>query len=106
MLIKSSDQVPTITVLKRFPVPRNLGVAAASRIEGGRSWSAPAGATRVKSFEIYRYNPDDGNNPRLDTFAVDLDDCGPMVLDALIWIKNKIDFHANLPALLREAEYE
>ena len=30
-------------------------------------------------------------NPRIDTYFVDMDDCGPMVLDAIIWIKNKID---------------
>ena len=46
---------------------------------------------RVKAFEIYRYDPDFDANPRLDTFHVDLDDCGPMVLDALFWIKNKVD---------------
>lgn len=51
----------------------------------------PAGATRVKTFEIYRYDADSGNNPRLDLFEVDLDDCGLMVLDVLIWIKSKVD---------------
>ena len=91
MIIRSSDQVPRSTLLDRFPVPRNLGVSAGSRIERGRTWSAPAGATRVKTFEIYRYDPDNGRNPRLDSFEVDLDDCGPMVLDVLIWIKNKVD---------------
>jgi succinate dehydrogenase / fumarate reductase iron-sulfur subunit len=45
----------------------------------------------MRTFEIYRYDPDSGENPRLDAFEVDLDDCGPMVLDALIWIKNKVD---------------
>jgi succinate dehydrogenase / fumarate reductase iron-sulfur subunit len=78
-------------MLKRFPVPRNFGVPPESRIERGRKWPAPAGATRVKALEVYRYDPDLEGNPRLDTFEVDLDDCGPMVLDALIWIKNKID---------------
>ncbi|MFY9952589.1 MAG: succinate dehydrogenase iron-sulfur subunit [Bradyrhizobium sp.] len=72
-------------------MPRNFGVAPESRIVRGRTWPAPAGAVRVKSFEIYRYDPDSGENPRLDTFEVDLDDCGPMVLDALFWIKNKVD---------------
>jgi hypothetical protein len=48
--------------------------------------SAPAGTVCVKSFDIYRYDPDSGNNPRLEIFEVDLDDCGPMVLDSLIWI--------------------
>ena len=91
MIIKSSDQVPRTTLFKRFPLPRNLGVAPESRIARGRTWPAPADATRVKTFEIYRYDPDPDENPRLDTFEVDLDDCGPMVLDALIWIKNKVD---------------
>ena len=91
MLIKSSDQLPGVTLLKRFPVPRNFGVAPSSRIERGKTWPAPAGATRVKKFEIYRYDPNSGKNPRLDTFEIDLDTCGPMVLDALIKIKNEID---------------
>ena len=90
-LMSSSNQVPRLTVLKRFPLPRNFGVSSELRIERGRTWPAPAGAVRVKSFEIYRYEPDSGENPRLDTFEVDLDNCGPMVLDALIWIKDKVD---------------
>ena len=40
---------------------------------------------------FYRWNEDDGENPRIDTYEVDLDKCGPMVLDALIKIKNEID---------------
>ena len=91
MIIESSDQIPRTTLLKRFPVPRNSGLASHSRIEDGKRWPAPAGTTRVKTFEVYRYDPDLGTNPRLDTFEVDLDDCGPMVLDALIWIKNNVD---------------
>lgn len=90
-IINSSDEVPRVTVLKRFPVPRNLGVSADSCIKRGRHWPAPVGATCIKTFEVYRYDPDSGDTPRLDTFEVDLDQCGPMVLDALIWIKNNID---------------
>ncbi len=62
-----------------------------SRIMPGKTWPKPAGATRLKEYRIYRYDPDSGQNPRLDTYFVDLDDCGPMVLDALLWIKNKVD---------------
>ena len=91
LIIDSSDQLPSATILKRFPLPRNFGVAPDSRIEEGQVWKAPAGASRTKAFTIYRYDPDSGDNPTLDIFEVDLDDCGPMVLDALIWIKNKID---------------
>jgi len=91
MIIRSSNQLPRAAVFERFPVPRSLGVSPESRVERGRTWAAPAGATRVKTFEIYRYDPDTGRNPRLDSFEVDLDDCGPMVLDVLIWIKSKVD---------------
>src|SRR5260370_2059717 len=62
-----------------------------SRPTAGKTWPRPAGAKRVTEFRVYRWNPDDGANPRIDTYAVDRDDCGPMVLDALIWIKSKID---------------
>lgn len=91
MIVRSSDQLPQFTLLKRFPVPRNFCVPPDARIERGRTWPSPTGAGRLKQFEIYRYDPDAGGNPRLDSYNVDLDDCGPMVLDALIWIKNKID---------------
>jgi len=70
MIIESSDQIPRATLLNRFPVPRNFGVAPGSRFNRGKTWPAPSGAVRVKSFEIYRYAPDSGENPRLDTFEV------------------------------------
>jgi len=91
MIIESSDRVSRLSWFKRFPIPRNFKVTPESRIEKGRTWPAPAYAKRVKAFEIYRYDPASGGNPRLDTFHVDVDDCGPMVLDALFWIKNKVD---------------
>jgi succinate dehydrogenase / fumarate reductase iron-sulfur subunit len=62
-----------------------------SRIKDGKVWPKPAGAARLKEFRVYRWDPEAGGNPRTDTFFVDIDDCGPMVLDALIWIKNKVD---------------
>ena len=68
-----------------FTLPRN------SRIGQGATVKASAGAVRTKEFQVYRWNPDDGENPRIDTFELDLDKIGPMVLDALIWIKNELD---------------
>ena len=62
-----------------------------SRIKPGKTWPKPANAKRTTEFRIYRWNPDDGLNPHMDVYFVDRDDCGPMVLDALIWIKSKID---------------
>jgi succinate dehydrogenase / fumarate reductase iron-sulfur subunit len=68
-----------------FTLPKN------SRITGkGRSHKAE-NAQRVRRFKIYRWDPESGENPRYDTFEIDLDQCGPMVLDALIMIKNEID---------------
>ncbi|MDP7650880.1 MAG: succinate dehydrogenase iron-sulfur subunit [Rhodospirillales bacterium] len=64
---------------------------AASRVVKGKTIKAPAGVKRVRRFKVYRYDPDGGENPRLDTFEIDMDDCGPMVLDALIKIKDEID---------------
>jgi succinate dehydrogenase / fumarate reductase iron-sulfur subunit len=57
----------------------------------GRNHPAPDGAKRVRRFRIYRWDPDSAANPRVDTYEVDLDRCGPMVLDALIKIKNEVD---------------
>ena len=37
MIIESSDQVPRATLLKRFPVPKNFGVAPESRILNGKN---------------------------------------------------------------------
>ena len=62
-----------------------------SRIRPGRHHDAPAGARNVKTFRIYRFDPDAGENPRMDSFGIDMDDCGPMLLDVLIKIKNEID---------------
>ena len=61
-----------------------------SQVQTGKTWPKPAGA-RLTEFRVYRWNPDDGQNPRIDTYYVNRDDCGPMVLDALIWIKSNID---------------
>jgi succinate dehydrogenase / fumarate reductase iron-sulfur subunit len=91
MLVTRSSDTQRHPLLKRFPIPRRAGVDPASRITSGKTWTAPVGATRVKRFEIYRYDPDSKNNPRLDVYEVDLDSCGPMVLDVLIKIKNEID---------------
>jgi succinate dehydrogenase / fumarate reductase iron-sulfur subunit len=68
-----------------FALPKN------SKVEPGRTHKAAAGAKRLRDFKIYRWNADDGKNPSTDTYQIDLDACGPMVLDALIKIKNEVD---------------
>ena len=70
--------------MAEFTLPKN------SKITKGRDWK-PEEGKRLKTFKIYRYDPDSGANPRYDRYTIDLDKCGPMVLDALIKIKNEID---------------
>jgi len=71
--------------MAEFTLPKN------SKIKPGKTISAANGASRKKKFLIYRWEPDSGKNPRLDTYEVNLDNFGPMVLDAIIYIKNEID---------------
>ncbi|MBC8049134.1 MAG: succinate dehydrogenase iron-sulfur subunit [Chitinophagales bacterium] len=62
-----------------------------STIKTGKAWNEPDKGGDWKAFQIYRWSPDDGENPRTDTYHVNLSECGPMVLDALFKIKNEID---------------
>src|SRR6185503_10059408 len=71
--------------MAQFTLPPN------SKVKPGKNHGGAAGATNVKKFAIYRYDPTTGENPRIDTYDVDLDDCAPMILDALIKIKNELD---------------
>jgi succinate dehydrogenase / fumarate reductase iron-sulfur subunit len=71
--------------MAQFRLPAN------SRVRPGRVHAAPAGARTTKRFRIYRFDPESGENPRTDIFEVDMETCGPMVLDVLIKIKNEID---------------
>ncbi len=68
-----------------FSLPKNSAITGKSRHH------AAPGAKRVRKFTVYRYDPDSGQNPRYDTFDIDLDRCGPMVLDALIAMKSEAD---------------
>ena len=71
--------------MAEFSLPAN------SKVKAGKAWPSAPGAKRAKTFRIYRWSPEDGENPHVDTYTVDLDDCGPMVLDALIKLKNEVD---------------
>ncbi|MBB4003707.1 MAG: succinate dehydrogenase iron-sulfur subunit [Aurantimonas endophytica] len=79
-----------------------LALPKNSTLTKGKVWDRPQGATNIREFKIYRWSPDDDANPRTDTFYVDVDDCGPMVLDALLWIKNKVDSTLALRRSCRE----
>ena len=72
--------------MTEFSLPANSTISSA-----GKRYPAPSGAKNTRAFKIYRWNPDDGANPRYDTYELDLDNTGPMVLDALIKIKSEVD---------------
>ena len=73
--------------MAEFSLPKN------SRMVVGKTWPKPesADAAKVRTFKIYRWDPDTKENPRIDTYFVDTSKCGPMILDAIIHIKNEID---------------
>jgi len=71
--------------MAEFTLPKN------SKIRPGKTYEAPAEAKRKKRVQVYRWDPDTDENPRVDSYEIDLDKCGPMVLDAIIHIKNNID---------------
>ena len=84
-----------ITIHHRFFMAQ-FTLPKGSKITKGKVWAAPKTANgkkpkRSKDFKVYRYDPDKNTNPSVDTYTVDLESCGPMVLDALIKIKNEID---------------
>lgn len=66
-------------------LPRN------SRIEKGKVFQHKTASPTSRIFEIYRWNPEDDKNPRMDVFIIDTKDFGPMVLDALLYIKDNLD---------------
>ena len=82
--------------MAEFKLPKN------SKVQPGKTISAAAGAKRARKIVVYRWDPDSGENPRLDTFEIDLDKCGPMVLDAILYIKNELDPTLTLRRSCRE----
>jgi len=71
--------------MAQFTLPKN------SKVKPGKTFPLNDDTKRKKTLRVYRWDPDAGDNPRLDTYEVDLDKCGQMVLDALIHVKNDID---------------
>ena len=83
-LPRAEVNLTRIIPMAEFTLPKN------SKVQPGKVWPKPEGK-RLRDFKIYRWNPDDGKNPQVDTYTLDMDKCGPMVLDALIKIKNEQD---------------
>ncbi len=45
----------------QFSLPKN------SKVRTGKTWPKPEGAKNTRAFRIYRWDPDTGENPRVDT---------------------------------------
>ncbi len=68
-----------------------LTLPSNSKVHVGKSWNEPDDDGKWRELKVYRWTPDDGQNPHTDTYWINEEQCGPMVLDALIKIKNEID---------------
>jgi len=71
--------------MAQFRLPKN------SRVTKGQRHNDETGMQHPLVLEIYRWNPDDGEQPRVDEYTIDRATCGPMLLDALIKVKDEID---------------
>ena len=68
-----------------------IALPANSRVKKGVTHTAEGTLKTPLTLKVYRWNPDDEENPRVDSYVFDADDCGPMVLDALLKVKNELD---------------
>ncbi len=82
--------------MAEFSLPAN------SVVKQGKLFKAAEGVTNIKRFIVYRYDPSTGGNPYTDTYEVDMDNCGPMVLDGLLKIKDQMDSTLSLRRSCRE----
>jgi succinate dehydrogenase / fumarate reductase iron-sulfur subunit len=82
--------------MAEFTLPKN------SKIRTGTTHPAPPSPKKPKTFKVYRWSPDSGQTPQIDTYTIDLANCGPMILDALLHIKNDIDQTLTLRRSCRE----
>jgi len=82
--------------MAEFSLPAN------SVVKQGKLFKAAEGVTNIKRFIVYRYDPSTGKNPYTDTYEVDMDNCGPMVLDGLLKIKDQMDSTLSLRRSCRE----
>jgi len=65
---------------------RAFSVTASASFASPTEGAPAAGKSpKMKEFKIYRWNPDTpAEKPQLQSFKVDLSQCGPMMLDALV----------------------
>jgi len=89
MAVNATSKLLSLTSSSTFDTAvRGAAQAAAAQEKG--AWGLRS--EKQKTFAIYRWDPEKpGDKPRMEEYKVDLNNCGPMVLDALIKIKNEMD---------------
>lgn len=90
------ESVLRVIIMAEFKLPAN------SILIKGKTLKAASNVNNIKRFIVYRYDPDTGKNPRTDTYEIDMDNCGPMVLDGLLKIKDEMDSTVSLRRSCRE----
>uniref|UniRef100_A0A7S0QTP2 Succinate dehydrogenase [ubiquinone] iron-sulfur subunit, mitochondrial n=1 Tax=Pyramimonas obovata TaxID=1411642 RepID=A0A7S0QTP2_9CHLO len=109
--------------LRKFAAPALNAVRASNAImpaQAGVPWSqslrvfntsavvsAPAPAVakppKMVPVSIYRWNPEEeGSKPRMQVYDVDVNNCGPMMLDVLLKVKDEMDSTLSLRRSCRE----
>jgi len=75
--------------MAEFTLPKNSKIDK----KAGKTYKSAKSSDNIRVFEVYRYDPEDKDqkNPHIDQYEIDMDECGPMVLDALIKIKSEHD---------------
>lgn len=79
-----------------------IALPANSKVKKGITHPAPESVKKPVTLKVYRWDPEDSENPRVDSYTIDASDCGPMVLDALIKIKNEVDLTLTFRRSCRE----
>jgi len=89
MAVNATSKLLSLTSSSPFTAAvRGAAQAAAAQEKG--AWGLRS--EKQKTFAIYRWDPEKpGDKPRMEEYKVNLNNCGPMVLDALIKIKNEMD---------------
>merc|ERR1712241_168797 len=89
MAVNATSKLLSLTSSSPFTAAvRGAAQAAAAQEKG--AWGLRS--EKQKTFAIYRWDPEQpGAKPKMENYEIDLNNCGPMVLDALIKIKNEMD---------------
>ena len=87
--------------MAEFKLPAN-SIVRIGKTFSAKNNNAVGNVKNTRNFIVYRYDPASGENPRTDTYEVDMDNCGPMVLDALLKIKDELDSSVALRRSCRE----